>query len=525
MRSLRQLWKQMKRHFDIAIIGSGFAGSLLALIARRLGRCVVMLERGHHPRFAIGESSTPLANLLLEQLAARYDLPGVAALSKWGTWQQKHPAIGCGLKRGFTFYHHNFGQAWKETGDRCNELLVAASPRDAIADTHWYRPDLDHFLVREAQTAGVELMDDTTISQVSFGAGGADVRAARHGETVEFTASFLVDATGPRGGLQTLNGAKQSEMEFMPPTVGLYTHFRGVQRFDELRAHSPALPYPIDDAAVHHVFPGGWIWVLRFNNGITSAGVAATKELGDRFGFADGQKAWTRLLDRLPTVKAQFEKATPILPFVYAPRLCFRTETIAGSGWTMLPSSAGFVDPLLSTGFPLTLLGIKRLADIIEHHWGSGALEERVQSYAHQTERELRTAERLVAALYGSMNDFELFARISLLYFAAASYSEAALRLEREDLTGGSFLLEDHPRFGPAMRDCLKCVLTNSRDRSEMMEAIQKAIEVVDIAGLGNFSRRNWYPARAEDLLAAAAKLDSSEKEIRAMLERTGFAG
>jgi FADH2 O2-dependent halogenase len=57
-----------------------------------------------------------------------------------------------------------------------------------------------------------------------------------------------------------------------------------------------------------------------------------------------------------------------------------------------------------------------------------------------------------------------------------------------------------------------------------MMEAIRKAIEVVDIAGLGDFSRRNWYPASAEDLLAAAAKLESSEKEIRAMLERTGFA-
>jgi FADH2 O2-dependent halogenase len=51
--------------FDIAVIGSGFAGSLTAIIARRLGRSVVLIERGKHPRFAIGESSTPLANLLL----------------------------------------------------------------------------------------------------------------------------------------------------------------------------------------------------------------------------------------------------------------------------------------------------------------------------------------------------------------------------------------------------------------------------------------------------------------------------
>jgi len=58
---------------DLAIIGSGFAGSLLAMIARRQGRSVALVERSHHPRFAIGESSTPITNLLLEELATRYD--------------------------------------------------------------------------------------------------------------------------------------------------------------------------------------------------------------------------------------------------------------------------------------------------------------------------------------------------------------------------------------------------------------------------------------------------------------------
>ena len=67
----------MNARFDIAVIGSGFAGSLIAMIARRLGRSVALIERGKHPRFAIGESSTPLANLLLEELAQRYDLPAL----------------------------------------------------------------------------------------------------------------------------------------------------------------------------------------------------------------------------------------------------------------------------------------------------------------------------------------------------------------------------------------------------------------------------------------------------------------
>src|ERR1041385_8271899 len=100
----------MATDFDIAIVGSGFGGSLMAMIARRLGRSVVLLERGQHPRFAIGESSTPLANLLLEELAQRYDLPDLATFSKWGTWQAAHPEIACGLKRGVKFYQHESGR-------------------------------------------------------------------------------------------------------------------------------------------------------------------------------------------------------------------------------------------------------------------------------------------------------------------------------------------------------------------------------------------------------------------------------
>ena len=83
----------MKADFDVAIVGSGFSGSLLAMIAKRLGRSVVLIERGSHPRFAIGESSTPLANLLLEEIASTYDLPRLRPLCEWGSWQRAEPEV------------------------------------------------------------------------------------------------------------------------------------------------------------------------------------------------------------------------------------------------------------------------------------------------------------------------------------------------------------------------------------------------------------------------------------------------
>src|SRR5688572_15505204 len=148
---------------DVVVVGSGFAGALAALALRRRNRRVVLIERGRHPRFAIGESTTPLTNLLLEELADRYDLPQVRAFSKWGTWQRTHPHLGCGLKRGFTFMFHRRHEAFVGGAEHERQLLVAASPHDDVADTHWYRPDFDHALVQMAQEAGAIYLDETRI--------------------------------------------------------------------------------------------------------------------------------------------------------------------------------------------------------------------------------------------------------------------------------------------------------------------------------------------------------------------------
>ena len=68
------------------------------------------------PRFAIGESSTPVANLALEELCRDYDLPRLAPLTEWGRWQRAYPHLACGLKRGFTYVRHEPGQSLQPRG-------------------------------------------------------------------------------------------------------------------------------------------------------------------------------------------------------------------------------------------------------------------------------------------------------------------------------------------------------------------------------------------------------------------------
>jgi FADH2 O2-dependent halogenase len=509
---------------DVAIVGSGFAGAMTAMALRRCGRSVVLLERGRHPRFAIGESSTPLANLLIEEIADRYSLPRLRPFSKWGTWQATYPEVGCGLKRGFTFLRHDVGEPFADTSAHDRQLLVAASPHDGIADTHWYRPDFDERLVQEAQAEGAEYFDDTALEDVSFAGDRVTLTGMRAGRKLRVRTRFVIDASGPRGFLARALAISESPTAWLPPTQGLYTHFTGVARWDALVDTGGLPPYPVDDAALHHVWPGGWMWVLRFNNGITSAGVAVREGR-----LEDGEAAWSRILDALPSVRAQFAAATPVLPFVHAKRVAYRCDVAAGPRWAMLPSAAGVIDPLLSTGFPLTLLGIGRLVDLLERTWTSGDREGALAAYARVTQDELDATERLVAALYASMGDFALFKRLGLLYFAAASYAEAVRRLGHPERAQG-FLLHADPRFGPALRECSLAALALGRapsalGRHALMAAIDRTIEPYDTAGLLDRSRRDWYPVLAGDLIDGASKLGATVDEVDRLLARCGFLG
>jgi FADH2 O2-dependent halogenase len=122
------------------------------------------------------------------------------------------------------------------------------------------------------------------------------------------------------------------------------------------------------------------------------------------------------------------------------------------------------------------------------------------------------------------MEDPALFKRLSLLYFAAASFSETARRLGRADLAPG-FLLSAHPDFARELAASTETAAARPRgDLQQALEArIDRAIEPFDAAGLGDRTRRDWYPVLAADLLASASKLGATPGEVQRLLARTGF--
>ncbi|MGB0715292.1 MAG: NAD(P)/FAD-dependent oxidoreductase, partial [Phycisphaerae bacterium] len=200
--------KRSETHVDALIIGGGFSGSLLAMILARRGLRVTLIERGSHPRFAIGESSTPTGSMALRRIADTYDLPMLHPFTSYGDWIIRHPNIACGSKRGFSYFFHTPDTPFEPRADHANELLVAASASEKEADTHWYRADVDHFLFEQARALGATCLEETTVEQAEL-TEQWNVKLNVRGEPISVRADLTIDASGPDSVMSRVLGIRE----------------------------------------------------------------------------------------------------------------------------------------------------------------------------------------------------------------------------------------------------------------------------------------------------------------------------
>lgn len=489
----------MPMKYDIVITGSGFAGSIAALALHQSGKRVLLLEKGRHPRFTIGESSTPIADMILRSLAQRYRLPVLERLSRYGSWQKHHPGIGCGLKRGFSYFMHRPGELFSTDRDHSRELIAAASSSDQNSDTNWFRADLDAFLVDECVRAGIEYRDRTEIVSVGRSGKVLELKLA----TGSVRCDWLIDATGSPRQACTLLGAHLVTEGFQTRSRALFSHFENVPLWsDHLRELGISdRDYPInpDHSALHHWLEEGWMWNLRFNNGRTSAGFMI-----DLFQAADDssdpQTLWQKLTGRYPSLFEAFGNAG-LAPqpgrIILTGRLQRRLDRLYGENWIALNHTAGFIDPLHSTGIAHSLCGLERVLEILlsdrsrDRGWVSDALEE----HQRVTFKEMELIDLLVASCYRSRWHLPLFRAAIMLYFIGT------IRYENLRLAGSpprSYLCADHEPLFELIRQTFQEIsaLHNVKDQEKahaLAEQIRERIAPWNTAGLLDPDKRNMY--------------------------------
>jgi FADH2 O2-dependent halogenase len=486
-----------KDAFDIVILGSGFAGSLLATIARKLGRSVLLVERGRHPRFAIGESTTPLANLLLARLADDYDLPWLRPLAKYGPWKRSHPELTCGPKRGFSFFRQRPGRPFQPTATNESELMVGANPDVEHADTHWLRADVDAFFVRQAIDAGVSYADMCETTEITHD-GRWRLDLHHESSAMEIETAFLVDATGGDARVASALGLRNDEDRIITHSRALFTHFDNVALWSdvlaELGGNAHGHPYPCDAAAFHHVIDAGWMWVLRFDNGVVSAGFSLDPRRYPLDADTTPADEWVALVNRYPSIQRQFAAARALRPIVRTNRLQSRLSPAAGADWAALPHSVAFVDPWLSPGIAHSLFAVAKLSRVFGEAWSSPDRADRLSAYSRSVMREASIIDRITAACFERFDCFPLLTAMSMLYFAAVTYLEGRMRAGRAD-SEIEFLLAHDERFVALVNEVADAgSRATPGDAEEFNRHVAKRIAPYNIAGLCDPSRRNMYP-------------------------------
>ena len=430
-----------RRHFDVIVVGAGPGGSLTAMQLARRGRKVAILDRTHFPRFAVGESSTPIASRTIEQISIDFGIDELAPLTRWGKWRESLAPMTGGLKRGFTYYDHRPGSGSDTPGnwpaEPATRLLVAASASDADGDSHWVRAEVDQYLLEICRRHGVDVRLGVTLEQLSpqspwhIGVRQDSV----DGVTETLTCDTLVDASGRAGAILRRLGYRDTTDSMLTKTAARFTHIMNTTVCDD--SDPGTLPYQANNAAVHHLLHDGWVWELPMSDGRSSVGrvwqgpgttdnpVAALPTMTDNLAGNLDVMSYPHLRDWLRSARLADSPGHGR----QAPRIQHRW----GGGREMslsflaLPTTFATIDPLHSTGLAHAITGAQRIVDLIVREAVSD-----VARYGHQVDGEIELLDRVISLAYRGWARCDLFFDACMLYFALAIGDE-------EDRISGGF--------------------------------------------------------------------------------------
>ncbi|GAA2879005.1 halogenase [Actinoplanes cyaneus] len=402
---------------DVTVLGSGIGGSTVAAILARLGLSVAIVDAARHPRFALGESTIGETSFLLRLLAARYDVPELAHVSTSGGIQE-HVSKRCGIKTNFGFVYHHEGQ--EHDPFEVTQCSVSEGPFGP--ESHLMRADIDQYLFNACVRYGAIAREGVRIRSVDIQPSEAVV-VLDDGET--FRSDYVIDATGRTSVLAEKFGLREEPCRFETNSRTIFTHMRGVVPYDTVE-NSSGQPNLWHEGTLHHLFDGGWMWVIPFDNreGSESDLVSVGLSLDvDKFPKRDGVSAeqeWDEFLDRFPPLKRQFANATSAFRWISTGRTQFSSSRTVGDRWVLMSHAAGAIDALFSRGMANTMAVIEAFVPLLLTARETGDYSAGHFAYLDRLNQNiLDNNDKLIAGSYIAFRDFDLWRAWSKMWYLA----------------------------------------------------------------------------------------------------------
>lgn len=512
--------------YDVAIIGSGIGGSTLATVLARQGLAVIVFEGGVHPRFTIGESMILETSEAMRALAEFYDVPELAYFSS----ENFYCYIGTahGVKRHFSFLHHTAGQKQDIT-----KSLQAVIPKLPYGhEVHINRQDSDYLLTSIAISYGATVLQGTLIQEIQISDEQVEIITSKG---IKHYARYVVDAGGMRSLLA--NKLAWRHRNLLAHSRTIYTHMIDVPCFNNVgptrRAYG--FPYPLSQGTLHHIFHGGWLWIIPFNNHpaatnpLCSVGLQLDPRLYPQRNDLTPEAEFYAFIEQFPDLRAQLQQAHAVREWQRVDRLQYSAHHIVGDRFALLAHAAGFIDPLYSKGLYVTHISIFWLADLLLKAKATGdysatafaPLEEMTLGY-------IGMHDRLVASSFKSWSNYKLWQVYSVLWLLGAYLEYVRLvinRLRAQDRQAYLTLMAPHRLagggFAPffAIQEQIDALIdqVNPADEADVDQTVA-AIKAL-------FASFPWMPATFRDLLNGKRFLPDNKLRPNLLNPGTGFMG
>ena len=401
-----------KRDFDTIILGSGIAGTTLASILAKHGFTVLLLEKNTHPRWTIGEAMLPESGMWMWIVGETYGIPEIKNLSKVETVRE-HVSSSCGVKRLLGFLYHKKGE--KQNPNESHKLISPAFSH--ISESHLFRQDVDLYMLNVAISYGAVYRDLTEVQQIDFQEDHVQVKTLK-GE--EYHARFLVDASGYRSLVAQKLNLREQPTRLRTNSRAIFTHVTNLRPYDKSvpkeNLSGQGLSCTWHEGTLHHVFDGGWMWVIPFDNqtlsqsSLCSIGLMLNRDKFPKKEALSPEQEFQEVVDQFPTVAEHLKGIEPLHKWISTERIQYSSTKAAGYRYALLSHAYSFIDPLYSRGLISTFETIYFLASrLIAALKDNDFSDERFSRMNRLLAARTNLYDRILYNTYRSMSHFELW--------------------------------------------------------------------------------------------------------------------
>lgn len=313
------------QEYDVIVAGGGPAGCTAATLLCQYGYKVLILERGQHPRFHIGESMMPQIEPIMNRLGI-----------DWGQGNLK--------KSGADFIH-------EPTGKSLYFPLLGKYQTFQIE-----RSEFDHKMFNNSLAHGVEGHQNEKVTSVTYGEEA--VHVASHSGS--YQSRYFIDATGR----SALMGRKLSGVARIKNLgqLALYQHYQLANNKDieELFAMGNVKILLVDI---------GWLWVIPLMGKRMSVGLVVQNRNKSELSRDELFKHYVK---NSPLLTRLLKESTALSPIQAEADFSYINNRRYGERYACCGDAAGFLDPVFSSGFFFALKTAEMIADRLHQGFVSG---------------------------------------------------------------------------------------------------------------------------------------------------------